>query len=608
MRLQLFSAPYPAHGATDGKAAQRAIGQTELSLWEVVFRETFQNSWDARGVGHSPTFGVESYTFSNDQLDLLKDQVFAEVPKELIALKAFLVSNREVPKDQLIIWDSGTKGLGGPMRADVVANPGEKRDFVDFVFNVGRGIDKAIGGGGTYGFGKGVIYAASTLSTCLVYSQTLVDGELNYRFIAISVGDPYESEGRLMTGRHWWGIPGNGETIEAAVGQEAQRIAEMLGMNKIEDGATGTVISILSPVKDSTTETNDLIQEIIDSAQMWAWPHMLKDVESEFVDFRFLRDGINANPIDISIHKDYKHFVTSFVGAKKYREATVPTTEFPLQIKPVKLRTNPSITGVLVYNRGLRHPTDSVSQLNGTVALMRNPCIIVKYLPVAEPDTNEVICGVFLASEAANAIFAQSEPVAHNDWAAEPHQGTSPKPVRNTIRDIKKVFSVSTGKLNPTTRSDPSNIARLSRILGRTLTNSIGKGAEAVHTSRGGSSSRPKKLSVQLLPDPKLSRIDHQLVSDFSVKFVIPNSYDLSHEQVIATPRIVLEPGHFEEVSNNGKPESVVIGWFDADGEELSSGSILQMRNLHNLEGVKVRLTQPRELAITVQLRTEVSE
>ncbi|WP_114128508.1 hypothetical protein [Aurantimicrobium sp. MWH-Uga1] len=605
MKLDLFSAPYPPHGATDGKAAQKAIGQTELSLWEVVFRETFQNSWDARGQGATPSFGFELQTISPQHLEVLSSEVFSEIPAGLIPLKAFLVSDKELPRDQMIIWDSGTRGLGGPMRADVVAGPGQRRDFVDFVFNVGRGIDKAIGGG-TYGFGKGVIYAASTLSTCLVYSQTLVDGQINYRFIAISVADPYEFDGRLMTGRHWWGIAKTETNVEAVVGDEARRLAEQLGIDKIPGNSTGTVISILSPRKDSTTETSDLINEVINSAQKWAWPHMIQEVSEEFVSFSFKRDGVVASLTEISDHKDYKHFVSSFVTAYRNKESSTSSIEFPLHIKPVKLRTEPSHTGVLVYNRSIRHPADGVSNLNGTVALMRNPCIVVKYLQVAEPDSNEVLNGVFLASKLADEIFAKSEPVAHNDWALEPQQGTSPKPVRNTIRDIKKVFSTSSGNMRANTKSDPSNIARLSRILGKSLTNSVGKGSETVPTSRGGSGSRPKKLSVQLLPDHNLSRVGNQLVTDFSVKFSIPDSYDLSNDFVRATPRIALEPGHFEEVAAGEEAETYVICWLDGEGAILVEGPELPLGEVLNFEGIKVRLLQPRDLAITVQLKIEV--
>lgn len=58
---------------------------------------------------------------------------------------------RETTPRLLVISDRGTSGLDGPVRADLPVGKGEKRNFVDFLRNVGQP-PSAEGGGGTFGY------------------------------------------------------------------------------------------------------------------------------------------------------------------------------------------------------------------------------------------------------------------------------------------------------------------------------------------------------------------------------------------------------------------------------------------------------------------------
>ena len=71
------------------------------------------------------------------------------------------------------ICDFGTVGLGGPTRADRIPEGDERTDFIDLLRNVGSPRDVEHGGG-TYGFGKAVLYRASRCRTILV--DSLVTG------------------------------------------------------------------------------------------------------------------------------------------------------------------------------------------------------------------------------------------------------------------------------------------------------------------------------------------------------------------------------------------------------------------------------------------------
>ena len=91
---------------------------------------------------------------------------------------------------------------------DAGGSPGAKRDFVDFVRNIGQPPDKDFGGG-SFGYGKAAFYIASAARTILI--DTLcrdADGELERRFIGARLVTTSTMSGRPYTGRHWWGRVG----------------------------------------------------------------------------------------------------------------------------------------------------------------------------------------------------------------------------------------------------------------------------------------------------------------------------------------------------------------------------------------------------------------
>ena len=72
----------------------------------------------------------------------------------------------------LTISDRGTTGLGGPLRSDEVPLPGERPDFVNFVRNVGEHKTVELSGG-SYRFGKGILYNVSLAADVVVCRQRL---------------------------------------------------------------------------------------------------------------------------------------------------------------------------------------------------------------------------------------------------------------------------------------------------------------------------------------------------------------------------------------------------------------------------------------------------
>ena len=218
MVLYLYSEPYHPQGNIDARATRRAIGSLpHLDSWSLFLRETLQNSWDARlDPDGGVEFSVDAFWLAPEQHEFLRDEVLADLPQGGSDLAEWL----ERDFGLLVVSDRGCRGLGGPTRADLSTSGSS--DFVDFVRNVGRAEDKALGGG-TYGFGKGVLYGASVCSTIMVFTRTRVAGLLVSRFMAISLGSSFDVSRKRYTGRHWWGVADDLTGAEPVTGRRAEQ-------------------------------------------------------------------------------------------------------------------------------------------------------------------------------------------------------------------------------------------------------------------------------------------------------------------------------------------------------------------------------------------------
>ncbi|HEU5379569.1 MAG TPA: hypothetical protein VFV38_29450, partial [Ktedonobacteraceae bacterium] len=204
----------------------------------VLVRETVQNSWDARASDQEPVrFSVAGWILNQTQQKFLRESLFAEYPlfTSLPLAESLLSSN---PVNVLAISDRGTKGMGGPTRADIVTRSNEPRDFVDFLRDVGQPSDKQLTGG-TYGYGKAALYRASRVRTICVYTRCKEKGKLESRFIVTALGEPYSTDQDRYTGRHWWGrLEDN--IAEPLLDADADSAAEALGSPEFRGNECGT--------------------------------------------------------------------------------------------------------------------------------------------------------------------------------------------------------------------------------------------------------------------------------------------------------------------------------------------------------------------------------
>ena len=417
MSLKLYSEPYRASGNIDARASRRALSQSEsLGGWDLLLRETLQNSWDARieRAGGGVHFRVETWFPSESQQACLRDYVFSEVPPEEA------LGDEPGPLDDdypvLVITDWGTRGLAGPTRADL-AQTGDV-DFVDFVRNVGRASQKELGGG-TFGFGKGVLYETSICSTIVVFTRTHDAGRPVSRLMAIRLGSSFDAAGKRFTGRHWWGLPDDRTGSEPLVGAEAERIAATLGLDGIPDGATGTALMIIGPVAKSEDETTyQVVDSLRTAALFWAWPHMIGGAPS--INFTFACDGVPLPSVDPQSHPVLRDFVSCYARARDLIAGDVPQPGYQWTDAVLRGGKGAKPLGTLTVRRRLPgeipHGADGEPSVDNHVALMREPRFVVRYRPAPPDAAGRTIAGVFVAEKNLDGEFALAEPPAHDDW------------------------------------------------------------------------------------------------------------------------------------------------------------------------------------------------
>ncbi|MBC9819734.1 hypothetical protein [Terrabacter sp. MAHUQ-38] len=587
-----YSEPYAPQGNIDAKASDRAIGRPQLDMWDVVLRETLQNSWDARLSDESQVaYSADAYWPTESQILALRRDVFAQVyPRS--QLKEFLDANIE-EQPLLVITDAGTKGLGGPTRADLVTD--EDTDFVDMVRNVGRAADKRVGGG-TYGFGKGVLWQASSCSTVIIYSKATFKGRPVSRFIAMGHTDSYAEGRKRYTGRHWWGRPDETTMVEPVEGQEADRLALALGMKRLEGHQTGTSLMILGPLASDNTETlSDIVQRMGSAALWWAWPHMV----DETIDFSFTDEGSS-----VAVPRPYEDPVLQHFAAAYQRASANPGSggEFPWRSDFLRMQRPKLDLGSLVWR--YLPPEELLGEthvpITSHIALMRRPRLIVKYLPVRDAPKGQATVGVFVASDDADEFFASAEPVAHDDWAPT-KMGLAKgarNPVKYALERIRDSFGRAALSVSPEEDAEErrQGLVHLSTALGDMVVND----GDAASVERGpsGGGGTPRKLRVRVVGTPSLELDGHEHIAVFQLEALIPASTRLP-VGVTADPYVVSEAGR-ETDTDLEQPE--VRDWRYEGQEAVRMRRGLRI-NKHGSVTMSVHVAIPADSAVGLGVR-----
>lgn len=616
-RLELYSETVRPVGGLHGDAVRRTIGTPDLPFWHIVLRETLQNSWDAR-TADSIEFTLELRHLSIDQQNSLGTMIGTTPPPGLAELVEAVSAPTSL--EMLLIADRGTRGLGGPTRSDVEPGPGESIDFTSFAFDIGRDPTRAVGGG-TYGFGKAVLYLASKVSTVAMYTQARTSsGHVEPRFMILSVDERATDRGRRYTGRHWWGalrtdIP---DSVTPIVGLEARELAHSLGMvSYLGPEETGTTLAILAPHNPSDTvdrdwdNESDVLSQLREAILEWAWPHLTTASDEPTIHFRFVRDGQELDPPRVSDDAEIARF------AQAYREAEAiiadPNHKPSLGTEIRSLPKNDRLrrTGVLALRRALEATPTGDERHRDQVALMRKPRFVVAYYPISSDPSGAYTAGVFIAADDRDSEFAKQEPVTHEAWTPEQGGGGADKrPVWRTLLDIKDAAKrdakIEADELSTT---NLGGMAHLSRRLGDVLAGIMGPGGETHRSSPGTSSGEPPAISATLIGTVEWVDAGDLVTVNFPVAIRSRPSTDLTKWTLAVEPRIVLEGGQVEE--GVADPTLVTVeGWL-VGGELRVNGPVATVIDLagdaqaSDLAGkdIAVRVRHDPHVAVTLAVK-----
>lgn len=631
MTLDLYSEPYHPQGNIDARAARRALGKPELDFWTVFLRETLQNSWDARTGEDGPVgFTVDAFSLDGGQASFLRDEVFAELPPD----RAALAENLKAPFF-LLVSDSGTRGLAGPTRADLAVSGREPTHFVDFVRNIGRDESKTMEGG-TYGFGKSVLYEASRCSTILVFSRVRrADGGSEARFIAIELGRSYDRDGRRYTGRHWWGVRNEHTGAEPVTGEEAETIARRLGMTTPAPTSTGTTVAVLGPDPGDESTTRAMVEGIAKAATWWAWPHMVGSDGSPSIRFSLSHEGERIAPPDPTRHPVLRHYVDAYQRADTLlrNDTGEETRSWPWTVLPIRSKKPAKRLGALAYRRYLPDSSaqgeDEAPAVDSHVALMREPRFVVRYQPVAKDPHGQSTAGVFIADPELNNDFALAEPVAHDNWVPQSRKTNELNPVRYALRKIDELLKEAINPApDPSAAPGPTGVARVASELGSLLEGqSGGTDPRVPETSRptgngpsgnggraggrqgtgtAGGRSRRRSGTAKITGPPRLAIRDGIRVAEFPVSVTVSTGGAL---RVTADAKVVLEGGAEESANERpvGAELPTVLDWhLEATGTR-QDGAELRLSEAGDHAAV-VSVRQPADAALTVKLSSVEEE
>jgi len=407
---------------------------------EVLVREAVQNSWDARhdkALEGQISITVCHRELDRDQLAFLRSQVLVDTPDDT-GLNAKLAQHLVEGLEVIEFADRGTVGLSGPMRADTAVGPGAKRNYADFVLNIGRSDDKA-DGAGTYGYGKASFYLASSIGTVVVDSVCeLAPGVPQRRLLACALARAFESDGQRFTGRHWWvcSEAEDAEGVVALVDEDADLAAESLGLPARSRSDFGTTVMVVAPnLADFSASSLSPAQFIAEAVAWNFWPKMLITDRRMVPGIKFeVFDG--DQPVVIP-NPEGPNRIRPFAEAKKLLDANTPLVGGATgqSLTPIRHGLGNKKLGDLALiiapmplaavqipdeeAEEVPEPLGAKETRGGThhVVLMRNEELVVTYRPQMQPVKEGVgLAGVFRCAEDVEQAFAMSEPPTHDGW------------------------------------------------------------------------------------------------------------------------------------------------------------------------------------------------
>lgn len=597
MPLKISAEPFAASGGMAGEGARKLLGAPSLGPLQIVVREAGQNSWDARRKNKCVRFQISLRRPDQAQWDTLRNEVFEERPDSTASRNRLHQTLDSAPPLLLEIADFGTKGLGGPTRADLPSPDEDNENFVNFVRNIGSGQHLHLGGG-TYGFGKTSFYDLDPCATVLVDSLALVGNDTERRLIACHLGDEFTHGQRRYTGRHWWGAPGDqADYVEPLTDEDAVALADAIGLpQRVRKRDSGTTVCVLM----AGTNDENAAAGVIAEALLWFfWPKMIAEAGAiSPMEFALTVNGVDFNipspesfpPLDL------------FVQAWRELKAGGDRAQEIWCGNPKRLLGKLAIARGFSNDRRTLSAESIVPDVSSHVALMRAGAeLVVKYQKgPALPNGAHEWAGVFITSSVKEIerAFAASEPPAHDNWIPgnlpPGHARTFVKMGLQRIGEAMHRFVFPP----PTTVSGPADqppLGKAAAILGSMLPVAP---SDIIARRTSVQIGRRRRWQVSAATFLALEEANEAVDALFRVAIVNGSAEPLI---VTARPGIVAEEAVSGLASLPDGGEVTVVAWENEDGEVVSSEPALSVDAGENTE-MRVRIRIPGLAAVGVLL------
>lgn len=322
------------------------------------------------------------------------------------------------PLRVLMMTEHGGLGMPGSWRT------GDSRMLAALV-RVGY-TQKAEGAGGSYGYGKAGLIAASAVRTVVTYSafaEDKSDPGITRRLLGVtywknhSIGNA-KFTGWARLGKDVWTTDDQGGRHRSASpfeNKEADETAAELGIavrNPSKPDDTGTTFMIIDP----TIDANDLRSAI----QRYWWPAMLDNssgMRTKIIDF----DGTEMIPIAPKDDPHLQPFVRGFELATRPQDTkTKEEARLDLGTYTPQGEDEYSIgsLGLVANTQGWSFPDDNEINHCTMIALVRGPRMVVNYHTFKGLGIPH-IRGTFIADESIDDLLRQTEDKAHTKWETQ---------------------------------------------------------------------------------------------------------------------------------------------------------------------------------------------
>jgi len=450
----------PLNGGAGGEAFRIVFNGAGMEPAAMLAREAIQNSVDA-ALNRQGEVGVvfELRELHGEEREHFEKAVALSDLRERAELLELPAGNalerQDSPLNLLYISDYQTTGLCG----DPTAEDSKLRKLLMEIGGSEK-IGEGEHSGGSYGFGKAVYGGSSRIATIVVYSRTTDDKD---EPLSVLMGCTYhvghELHERKTTGRGFFGltfeVEGEGLRYDPFLNEEADALAERLGMKR-EPDELGTTILII----DTPFQMSALKKGVEDN---W-WPRLEQNLlDVELIDF----DGTSITPAPKQ-REDLAPFIEAFnvvIGVSP----PIPEKSYKKEFNRAGGVAKGKI-GLYVMPEREDAEEEYDADLRDSIVLIRSPLMVVQHFgkrTIGVPP----LAGAFVADDEADPILRRSEPPEHNRWdmtaqRLDPDK-QEPEFVRTILDGCWRELKNFQKRARPTEAKKPKRLSKIERTMSR---------------------------------------------------------------------------------------------------------------------------------------------